>query len=373
MEGLPKPVIGTRPTSYYAGSNGSRPYAGTPVTADSQGVYWIGRDGNIWWKNGESVRNMGKPLSAADGGFASRTMSVQASRIDDPNPGNGNRNRNNDTGIGSSSAKQLDQVQINSLNSLLGGYDSVREDMKKKAQLARDAYLKEKQDEFNTEKSKYDGKKLETLQDYGSARTKNDVSTRDTLKNLISSLAVLGMGGGKELSRQVLSASNRSNREANATQAKNNRQLDTALNDYTAGNENDVKKINDQYGEAVSKADQTWAQNRQNTLYKIADVYNAADNKAQRQQYMQEGDGLNKFISNSAFLTPSYTGEKRQMATPDLASYNQSVPQYQTTLGNTMTPVGNSVPGNVSVKAIAVNNKDFGVKPKQEGSLGYGV
>lgn len=339
------------------------------------GVWWKGVDGHIYVR---AAGVNGVVDYGPNGNVVAQSMYKQ---IADPNPQQPSSNTGttggggaaSTYGTGSGTAKQLDQVQIDSLNSLLSGYDANREDMKKKAQLARDAYLKEKQDELNTEKGKYDNKKLETLQDYGSARTKNDVNTRDTLKNLISSLAVLGMGGGKELSRQVLSASNRSNREANATQAKNNQQLDTAFNDYSAGNENDIKKINDQYGESVSKADQTWAQNRQNALYKIADVYNAADVKDQRQRYMQEGDGLNSFISNSAFLTPSYTGAKRQMATPDLASYSQAVPQYQTTLGNTMTPVGNSVPGNVSVKAIAVNDKDFGVKPKQEGNLGYGV
>lgn len=274
--------------------------------------------------------------------------------------------------------KVLDQAQLDSLQSLLGTYDAARDTSKKKAGLKRDASLKEKETELNEEQGKYTGKKLETLQDFAGAKTDTDINTRNTLENLISSLSTMGLGGSRALTRQILDNANMSNRKANATQATNNRNLDAAFNDYKAGNENDVKKIGDQYGYDVAEADRSYGQDRQNALYKMADVYNAADDTGNRNRLMQEGNDLNSFISGSAFVNPSYTGEKRAMATPELGDYTQNIAQYNTGGvgdGGVLTPVnaGAGAPGNLAVRAVAVNNKDFGVKKKTEGDLGYGV
>ena len=132
-----------------------------------------------------------------------------------------------------------------------------------------------------------------------------------------------------------------------------------------------MKKIRDQYKDSLGDADQKWGENRQNALYKIADTYNAADDSENRKKYMQQGNSLNDFIANSAFLSPEYTGETREMATPELGNYAQNIAKYSTigVGGNTGTPRA----GNMAVRAIAVNDKDFGVKKKTEGDLGYGV
>jgi len=282
------------------------------------------------------------------------------------------------TGAGYAAApKVLDAAQLASLDSLLGNIDSTREVMKQKALLRRDAFKKEKEEEKTKEQGKYDGKKLSTLQDFGGAKTDTDINVRDTIENLVSSLSTLGLGGSRALMRQVLGAANKSNRKANATQATNNRDLDSAWGDFTVGNENDVKKIEDQYGSEVGEADRQWGQDRQNTLHKKADVYNAADRTAEREAVMREGDALNPYISQAAFVNPSYTGESRQMATPDLASYTQDIAKYDTAAignnGGAPTSAGTTQPGNLAIRAIAVNDKDLGVKKKTEGDLGYGA
>ncbi len=284
-----------------------------------------------------------------------------------------------DTGGGgggfASPAKVLDQAQLDSLESLLGGYDGIRDTSKKKAGTKRDTSLKEKEEEKKREQGKYDGKKLETLQDFAGAKTDTDINTRNTLENLISSLSTLGLGGSRALTRQILDAANISNRKANATQAKNNQGLDSAFNEFTVGNENDVNKIHDQYDYEVGEADRVWGQNKQNTLYKMADVYNAADDAGNRERLMKEGNSLNKFITDSAFLNPRYTGVSREMVTPELADYTQSIGRYDTSAIGGVTPVGGGAqaPGNLAVRAISVNDKDFGVKKKNEGEVGYGV
>jgi hypothetical protein len=277
------------------------------------------------------------------------------------------------------SGRALDTAQLASLDSLLASYDTIRNQAKQKATIARDTSRAEKEQEKKNEETKYGGKKVATLQDFASAKTDTDLNTKNTLENIISSLSTMGLGGSRALTRQILDAANMSNRKANATQAKDNQGLDTAFNEYTAGNENDMRKIEDQFGFDTGEADRSWGQNRQNALYKKADVYNAANDTGGREAVMNEGNDLNSFIANAAFMNPSYKGETKAMATPELGDYTQNIAKYDTTaIGATpggLTPVGATAttPGNLAVRAIAVNDKDFGIKKKQESELGYGV
>lgn len=273
----------------------------------------------------------------------------------------------------SAPAPKLDQSQIDSLLASLGIYDTDRDNAKRQAAIKRDTFKREKDEELKRERGKYNSKKQEVAQKYGTARTDTDLNARNTLQNLLSSLSTLGMGGSRELTRQILAAANQSNRQANTTQAQNNQELDSAFNEYKGGYENDLRKINDQYGADVAAADKTWAEKRRDTLHRIGSVYGQADRAAERDNYMRQGDSLNSIIANSAFMSPSYTGESRAMATPELASYNQDVAQYDTTAIGGDQANGTNVPGNLAMKAIAVNDKDFGIKKKNEADLGYGV
>ena len=276
-------------------------------------------------------------------------------------------------GGGGSSAPKLDQSQIDSLLASLGIYDTDRDNAKRQAAIKRDTFKREKDEELKKERDKYNSKKQTVAQEYGTARVDTDLNARNTLQNLLSSLSTLGMGGSRELTRQILAAANQANRQANTTQAQNNQGLDSAFNEYKGGYDNDVRKINDQYGADVAGADKTWAEKRRDTLHRVGDVYGQADRTAERDNYMRQGDSLNSIIANSAFMSPSYTGESRAMATPELASYAQDVAQYDTTAIGGDQANGANVPGNLAMKAIAMNDKDFGIKKKNEADLGYGV
>jgi hypothetical protein len=277
-------------------------------------------------------------------------------------------------------AKVLDTAQLSSLDSLMSSLGAIKDQSVAKAAIKRDTSKREKQEEKDREEGKYKGKKLSTLQDFAGAKTDTDLNTRNTLENLISSLSTLGLGGSRALTRQILDAANMSNRKANATQATNNQNLDSAFNEYTIGNENDMKKIEDQYGYDAGEAERKFLQDKQSALYKKADVFNAADKTAERGQVIQEADSLNSLISGAAFMNPTYTGEARAMATPELSEYTQDIAKYDTTnIGASsegLTPVsanGANVPGNLAVRAMAVNDKDLGIKKKTEADLGYGV
>lgn len=350
-----------------------------PVGSRDGDIFWQGTDGNIWYKDGQTgaVTNMGTPQEAKSWDL----ILNGAQEIADPNPGQtlgANTGGSTTSGGYTAPAKVLDTAQVSSLDSLLGSFDVIRDQAKAKATIKRDTAKREKQEEKEREEGKYKGKKLNVLQDFAGAKTDTDLNTTQTLENLISSLSTLGLGGSRALTRQILDAANMSNRKANATQATNNQGLDSAFNEYAVGNENDVKKIDDQYGYDVGEADRSWGQNRQNTIYKKADLYSDID-EGTRTNLMNEGNSLNSVITGSAFMNPSYTGEAKAMKTPELSEYTQDIARYDTTnigAGGGLTPAsanGANVPGNLAVKAIAVNDKDLGIKKKTEAELGYGV
>ena len=376
------PIIGiSRQPEHVGGGGGGGGGGGWGDDApqSSGGVFWLGEDGNVWVKGAGGTHSAGR----WDGNTTNYWQSRGFSFIPNPNPsrrggggyvsgGGGFRGGFGGGGGYSAPAKRLDQDQINSLNGLLGVYDAKRNTQREKARLTHDAHVNEKQEERTKEKKKYDGKKLSTMQDFGMAKNDTDINTRNTLEGLISSLSTMGVGGSRALARRILSSANRSNRQANATYAKNSQALDTAWNEFDAANRNDLAKIEDQYKYDLAEADKEWGQNRQNTLYKMADVYNAADNRGERTRLMNEGNGLNGYISNARFVNPQYTGKLNVMAAPELSSYSQDIAKYDTSaIGNDGTelinPDGTATPGNLAIKAVAMSDKDLGVKKRIEG------
>lgn len=355
-------------------------------------AWWIGNDGNVWAKTANGVKNLGTATAVNDGtrtnvqlaNYGNTTLN-SARQIDNPSnkPAPTGFVLSDTTGSGGGGGytappKVLDTAELGSLDSLIASLGTVKEQAYKKALLRRDEAKATKKTEKDGEETKYNGKKVSTLQDFAGAKTDTDLNVRDTLENLVSSLSTLGLGGSRALTRQILAAANKSNRKANATQATNNQGLDSAWNEYTAGYDDDVKKIDDQYGYDTGEAEKTYLQGKQSALYKKAGIHGAVDDTATRQSLMGEADSLNGMIAGSTFMNPSYTGETKAMATPELGTYTQDIAKYDTSpIGagaNGLTPTApGAQPGNLAVKAIAVNDKDLGIKKKTEAELGYGV
>lgn len=364
-------VLTPRPMTSSARSGGSSSGGG-----NQPGYFWRGADGKVYVQGANGINSAGNWDANTANYWKSRGFTQTAdSKANAPTDQNKNKNKNNYSGGGGgAAAKVLDTAQLSSLDSLIASLGTIKDQAKQKAAIKRDTATREKAEEKAREEGKYKGKKLGVLQEFAGAKTDTDLNTRNTLENLVSSLSTLGLGGSRALSRQILDAANMSNRKANATQSTNNRDLDGAWNEYTVGNQNDVKKIQDQYGYDAGEAERAYLQQKQNALYKKADIYNAADHANERQALMNEGNSLNGAISGAAFMNPQYTGEARAMATPELGDYTQDIAKYDTTnIGGGEAVDGANVPGNLAVKAMAVNDKDLGIKKKSESDLGYGV
>lgn len=49
-------------------------------------VYWIGQDGNVWFKDASGTRNVGKPINITPAGFDAELLSAESTQIADPVP-----------------------------------------------------------------------------------------------------------------------------------------------------------------------------------------------------------------------------------------------------------------------------------------------
>lgn len=382
------------------GMNGAKP----------NGYFWKGANGQVWVQGGNGIHSAGNWDNNTinywrNHGFMHTSDSPQQTSSAPTN----NRSQHSGGGLtysggrnhgSSATTHPLDTAQIGSLQSFLSSLDTIRNLAGRKAQLTRDANLHAKQDELKTQTDTYNNDNLSNDQQFATSKNKTDQNTRDTLSNLLSSLSTLNMGGGSDLQRQILAAANASNQDANSTQANNARKVAAAYNDYKAGYDQDVQKINDQYNYDLGAANKSWGQNRQNALYKIADLYNTADDTNQRNNFMNQGNDINSFIANAPFTNPSYTGVKRTMDTPDVGSFIKDVANYDTSSIGANAPAGGTdttwgtAPVSVaptdpttspaSTPSIQANpitltdtsnltNPTLGVQKKTEGQLGYGI
>ena len=275
-------------------------------------------------------------------------------------------------GGGGSTTPALDAAKIASLNDYLRALDNDRQKAFEKAQATWETSTNEKNREKEEQMKAYQAKLIQFEQELGETLNESNVNTADGLAALQSQLGTLGIGGEEALRRQILTNANIQNRKLNADYARNKQAQEAEWNKYQAGYNDDIKKINDQRDFNRGEAEKNWGQLRKNTFNQIADVYGDSNMTAERQNYMNQANSLNDLITNSAFTNPSYKGQARAMETAQLADLAANVGTYQTQANDASGGViqGSTMP---QVRAVSVNEKDAGIKKKQEGQIEYGV
>lgn len=273
-------------------------------------------------------------------------------------------------GGGGTPAPALDRAKLASLESYLATLDQDYNKAQAKFASVRDTSRREKENERVKQLAKRDSSLVENEQGLGGALNQGNLNTAKTLSEVASAMQIMGMAGEDSMRRSILSQANRKNREANLDYAKNARDVTSSFNEYDSGYKDDLMKINDQYNYDIGEANKNRAKQRQNTLYGMADVYNAANMSGERGNLMGQANSLNQVISQAPFTNPSYTGKAREMATPELADLSANIGTYTTQIGEQAGEGGGLGP---QIKAVSVNNKDLGIKKRREGNIEYGV
>ena len=340
------------------------------------GITWKGQNG-LWYaqgNNGKVIKTGGRMdglREVSDPNIKGR-QAGSAPKITQEVGGQGNAGGSVAYGGGGSTTPALDVAKIASLNDYLRALDNDRQKAFEKAKATWETSMNEKNREKEEQMKAYQAKLIQFEQELGETLNESNVNTADGLAALQSQLGTLGIGGEEALRRQILTNANIQNRKLNADYARNKQTQEAEWNKYQAGYNDDIKKINDQRDFNRGEAEKTWGQLRKNTLNQIADVYGDSNITAERQNYMNQANSLNDLITNSAFTNPSYKGQARAMETAQLADLAANVGTYQTQVNDAS---GGAVQGSTmpQVRAVSVNEKDAGIKKKQEGQIEYGV
>lgn len=245
-----------------------------------QGVIWQGQDGNMWVKDSQGTRSMGKYDPSIAMGMASNIAGKQDYVIiDDPNPGNKTPDKFTDPGVGSGggggsqytntdAARQRIQANLDALDGLLEAQNATAKG------------------EYDTLISQYDTEDARAKQDY-ERQTQTNVDARSRglqgaytaatqgsrgLSGVLASIGALSGTGVDLANRAVAQAANtdignvNDNYTTNATnlntawarteedQIKRREAADTALENARLKNAGDIAKQRiDLYGQLGDK------------------------------------------------------------------------------------------------------------------------
>jgi hypothetical protein len=296
------------------------------MTYAGNSVYWVGQDGNVYLKNGSTVRNVGKPINLQDSGADTTGLSFIATRINDPNPipnaptaaptGGGSSGG----GGGSASSFEDKSVDINNQNAGLAASDTKTN----KGIQAIEDQLASILGNYNTESANAEGQyKASTDTNVGS-KLKNDesamVNAAQGRRGLFGTLASLGALGGTGIelaNRAVQSGANEDLSNSEDAYKGNQTSLDTAVGNFRTAD----KERRDQTGKAAENA-KTSARNegakeKQGYLVNLANDYAAEGDSATAKKYSDMAAALYGDIANTAVPSagPSYISAAFQAPT----------------------------------------------------------
>lgn len=84
-------------------------------------VFWIGTDGNVWFKDASGTRNVGRPIKIYENGFDAQLLSAESDQIQDPNPGGATLGATTESTGGGSAQADPDAGQRTTLKNRISG------------------------------------------------------------------------------------------------------------------------------------------------------------------------------------------------------------------------------------------------------------
>lgn len=287
-------------------------------------VYWVGSDGNIWFKNDSGVQNMGKPYNAPGtnwaAGFDAERGSAEATQIADPNPPKPTAaptpapSRPNGGGGGSAPAPKPDRS--NSIALQNAGLASL-EGQTNAGISAIDQALARLRGQYDTEATANEAT-------YGTQSTTNqqnlqrDKQTayvnasqgRQGLFGTLSSLGALSGSGIDLANRAVQRGANEDLTGASDNFSENQSGLDTAIGTFRSENERRKSDADFSAENARTNVRGDAAKQRQSFYSNLANDYAQTGNEAESKRYaaLAAGEFPNIAKSNVPNANLGYSG-----------------------------------------------------------------
>jgi hypothetical protein len=318
-------------------------------------VYWLGADGNIWYKGNRGVENVGKPWAndtkyLYDRGFDSTTGSYEAQRIADPNPPrqtapapaapNGGRaapakvDKSNDIALQLAGLGAVDEQQGSglssidrSLGSLMGQYDT---------ETGRN------EGNYRTQSDTNQG----NLQKNKQTAMVNAAQGRQGLFGTLASLGALSGSGIDLANRAVQKGANDDLSGAADAYSSNQSQLDTAIGTYR--DEDKARRENAKIAadNARTNVRGDAARSRLGYYTNLANNYAAMGNEGEAKRYTGMASTLFPEISRSNVPNANIAYSSAAFTPGSLAEYMAGADS--TVVSATPTQPGQSMPGLVA-------------------------
>lgn len=283
-------------------------------------AYWIGQDGNVWFKSADGTRNAGKLIKDYGNGFDAELLSAESQRIDDPVA------QQAPVGSGGSTTKKV--LNGAAVGATQQAIDSLGTEL--------DTGYKNIDDSYNSLTGKYDKERSNTKEDFDESTVTNTqnlqrnkqnslVSAAQGLRGLrgvLSSIGALGGDGAKLANQAVTTGANQDIGGAVETAATNSRSLDKAWDrfdeeDQDRRREAETAKINQR-----TALEGSIAGKRQNFYQKMAELYGDVEDTGNATRFLDMAGGLNNEIASKTRVASTPFTAKAAAYTPgDLDSY----------------------------------------------------
>lgn len=329
----------------------NNPAASISTPSKSNGVYWVGADGNVYVKGSQGTNAAGK----ADANTASYWGSRGFNGIADPNPPQTNNTAPAQNGSGAASNYQNKAADIAVQEGGLGSVQATQDAGTAAVNKALSTITGQYEGDLGTAKTEYgaDSNSNQTdLQSNKQTSLENAVQGRQGLYSTLASLGALN-GTGLELANNaVQKGANTDLTTAADTYATNQRGLDTGYNTYTTNEQRLEQKAKDAAANDIQQVQHDALASKQTYLKNLADDYTAEGNTGQAKTYADQVAALFPQLAstNVPTIDLGYTGAA--YTAPTLSQYvgqaNNTTVQTTPSKGGTL-----AIPG-----LVAVNKKN---------------
>lgn len=298
-------------------------------------VYWIGQDGNAYYKGDDGkVANYGKP----DGGSSDSqirfykegygNLSRDAKRIADPMAGQGQVQGASTTAAAPTQTKQAPQLNQAAVDATVKAEQSLG--------VEQDTGYRNIDDSFNSLLSRYnkeaernEGDYTEGVETNTSNLQKNKQNAlvaaaqgRRGLRGTLSALGALSGDGGVLADRAVTTSANQDIGEAADTFATNAQGLDKAIKNFRDEDKDRRSEAETTRTNQRTALEGSIASKRQNYFQKLAEIFGQADQTGAANDWLGKAGGLNNEIASKSRVVSTAFAPRAAAFTPgDLESY----------------------------------------------------
>lgn len=323
---------------------GGRITPGASQPQDTQGVYWIGQDGNVWASNGGAAQNWGQAISTSANGAQAANGSVMGYQIADPNPGNpGAPTAPRQAATGP--APVLNRAAINNTQLSLDQLPGLLE-----AALAAEAtnyanttkgFAAQKQQQQGA----YDESTTTNQQNYDSNLMSAVRAGSKGLHGLLSLLRGAAQGTAGDLARDAVTTNVAGDIRTGAdTQKENQTSLDSTLATFLTGlKEKEQKAVDTRANNesAIRRDNATQAQ----SLYKtMADLYSEGGDTNAATDFLGRAGSLTPTIAqNSRQQVSAYDSTPVEVKAPTISAFEGPTQPNVTSVGNDSGQIGSGI------------------------------